>query len=294
MFKKNLLAGITLLVLQAYSASGVAEEPQPSMTREQFLASLHFQQGKIVLPNNIASLNLPDNFHYLPPDDAERVLVDAWGNPPGHASLGMIFPTASSPLDEGGWGIIITYDDDGHVNDDEARTINYDEILSDMQQQVADNNEQRKQDGYATMKLVGWAEQPRYDSGTHKFYWAKELAVEGSDTNTLNYNIRVLGREGVLVLNAIADMSQVSEIRQQMPTVVAATEFTTGNAYTDFDSSTDKVAEYGLAALLAGGVAAKMGFFGKIFAMLIVFKKFILLGLLAAGAFVTRLLGKKK
>ena len=298
MIKKILLGCIAAISMQTFTSICFAEdaqttEPEKEMTAEQFLASLHFQQGNITLPGDIATLKLPASFRYLPPADAERVLVDAWGNPPGYESLGMILPADRSPLDENGWGVIITYDEDGHVKDDDALSIKYDEILADMKKQSEENNEERKNDGYPAMTLIGWAEPPHYDSSTHKFYWAKELAVEGADANTLNYNIRVLGRKGVLVLNAIAGMNQVSEIREQMPTVVAATEFTNGNRYADFDSNTDKVAEYGLAALLAGGVAAKMGLFGKLFAMLLVFKKFIIVGVLALGSFITKFFKKK-
>lgn len=268
--------------------------PANQMTAEQFVASLHFQQGTITLPNKIATLSLPTGYRYLPPDDTERVLVDAWGNPPGNKTLGMIVPADRSPIVENSWGVIITYDADGHVKDDDAATLKYDEILADMKKQTEENNAERKKEGYSAMNLVGWAEPPRYDKTTHKFYWAKELSFADSQINTLNYNIRVLGREGVLVLNAVAGMNQLDEIREKMPAVIAATEFTNGNRYTDFNSSTDKVAEYGLAALLVGGIGAKLGLFGKLFALLVAFKKFIIMGVIALGSFVTRLFGKKK
>lgn len=280
------------LALQIFSVAALAEENN-QMTAEQFLASLHFQQGDITLPNKIAVLKLPSSLRYLPPDDAERVLVDAWGNPPGNKTLGMIFPADLTPLDEKSWGVVITYDEDGHVKDDDAASMKYDEILADMKKQNAEGNEERKKQGYSTMTLVGWAEPPRYDAATHKFYWAKEFAVADRNINTLNYSVRVLGRKGVLVLNAVADMSQLQEIRQQMPAVITATEFTNGNRYADFNSSTDKVAEYGLAALLAGGVAAKMGLFGKLFALLIAFKKFIVLGVIAMFSAITKIFKRK-
>jgi len=264
------------------------------MTAAEFEATLKFQQGKITLPNGIATLNLPPSFRYLPPDDAERVLVDAWGNPPGAKSLGMLFPSNVSPLSPGGWGVIITYDEDGHVKDNDADSIKYDELLKDMQESLVSANEDRKKQGYSAMTLVGWAENPSYDKATHKFYWAKELTVEESAQHSLNYNIRVLGRKGVLVLNAIAGMDQIAEVKKEMQDVVAFTEFTKGNAYNDFDSSTDKVAEYGLAALVAGGVAAKLGFFGKIFALLLAAKKLLLLGLIAIGGAIAKLFGRKK
>ena len=80
-----------------------------------------------------------------------------------------------------------------------------------------------------------------------------------------------------------------------MRQVTAFTDFTPGNRYTDFDSKTDKVAEYGLAALVAGGVASKLGLFGKLVALLLAFKKVLLVLLFGAGTAIWKLLtGKRK
>jgi uncharacterized membrane-anchored protein len=292
---RKLFAACLFLILP-FTAPALADDKPavPTMTKESFLASLHFQQGDIVLPGNIATLKLPASFRYLAPADAERVLVDAWGNPPGAKTLGMIVPAAAGPLDEQGWGVVITYDKDGHVKDGDADSIKYDELLKEMQESIAESNAARKEKGYGTMALLGWAEAPRYDKASHKLYWAKELKFDGAEHNSLNYNIRVLGREGVLVLNAVAGMDQIGHIRGEMQTVTAFTEFNPGNRYADFDSKTDKVAEYGLAALVAGGVAAKLGFFGKLFALLLAFKKLIFVGLAVAGTSLFKLFGRKK
>ena len=96
------------------------------------------------------------------------------------------------------------------------------------------------------------------------------------------------------MLNAISGMKQIAQVKDEMKKVTAFTEFTPGNRYTDFNSSTDKVAEYGLAALVAGGVAAKLGFFGKLLAILLALKKVILLGVAAIGGWVYKLFGRKK
>ncbi len=292
MFKK-LAAWTTLLSLLFAITPGFTQEKpaEKKLTEAEFLAMLHFQKGKIELPNSVASLNLPENFRYLAPADAEKILVDAWGNPPGSNSLGMIFPTKVSPLSAEGWGVVITYDESGYVKDNDADSINYDDLLKDMKEQVAAASEERVKQGYGVMNLIGWAERPSYDKSTHKYYWAKEFST-GSTENSLNYNIRVLGRKGVLVLNAVAGMKQITEIKQEMKSVVAFTEFNDGNRYSDFNSNTDKVAEYGLAALVAGGVAAKLGFFGKLFAILLAAKKLIFVGLAAAAAGIAKFFKK--
>lgn len=293
----NKLFAVAAFALLFGSVPVRAAEPgsaAPQMTAEQFLATLKFQNGKIDLPNGIAALDLPSSFRYLNPADSNRVLVDAWGNPPGGTTLGMIFPADVSPLSENGWGIIITYDEDGHVSDEDADTIKYDELLKDMQSSMEEANAERKKQGYEPVSLLGWAETPSYDKASHKLYWAKELAFGDAQQHTLNYNIRVLGRKGVLVLNAVAGMDNISLIKTEMPKVLAATNFKAGNDYGDFNSGTDKVATYGIAALVAGGVAAKLGFFAKIFAVLLAFKKAILIGLVALGVGIKKLLGMKK
>ncbi|MHA4869361.1 DUF2167 domain-containing protein [Duganella sp. PWIR1] len=292
-FFAALLSLILIAGLPA-TATAAATGAAPKLSAEQLLASLTFRDGKIQLPGQIATLDLPSNFRYLDPADTGKLLSEGWGNPPGAKTLGMIVPADVNPLSSAGWGVVVTYDKDGHVKDDDADKINYTDLLKDMQEGMEENNKARKEQGYAPMTLVGWAEQPSYNKAQHKLYWAKELRSEGDQYNGLNYNIRVLGREGVLVLNAVAGMDQIAQVRQEMKNVTAFTDFTPGNRYTDFNASTDKVAEYGLAALVAGGVAAKLGFFGKIFALLLAFKKIILIGVAAVGSWVYKLLGRKK
>ncbi|WEF32686.1 DUF2167 domain-containing protein [Pseudoduganella chitinolytica] len=262
-------------------------------TPEQLLASLKFQEGKISLPGGVATLDLPAGFRYLAPADAGRLLSEGWGNPPGIETLGMIVPTAVNPLTRAGWGVVVTYEKEGHVKDDDADSIKYDELLKTMQESMQEANEERKKQGYQPMTLVGWAEAPRYDKASHKLYWAKELHSAGDAQNGLNYNIRVLGREGVLVLNAVAGMDQIAQIRKEMKTVTAFSDFTPGNRYADFDEKTDKVAEYGLAALIAGGAAAKLGLFGKLFALLLAFKKVVIVGIGALGFGIAKRFGRK-
>ena len=158
----------------------------------------------------------------------------------------------------------------------------------------AEADKERTSQGYPSLLLTGWAEPPHYDSGTHKLYWALNLKSGDATENTLNYKIRVLGRKGVLVLNAVAGMNQLPLIKGEMQKVIGFADFTPGNRYADFNSSTDKVAEYGVAALVAGAVAAKVGLFAKLFAVLIAAKKLVVVGFLALVAGVRKLLGLKK
>lgn len=260
-----------------------------------FLASLKPQKGAVTLPGNLAVLQLPEGFHYLSPGDTQRLIEEGWGNPPGSGdgTLGMIMPAALNPLGEEGWGVIVTYTEDGHIADDDAASIDYADVLKDMQDATAANNEERAKAGYETVTLVGWAEPPHYDPASKKIYWAKDLVFGDNPNHTLNYYIRVLGRQGVLELNAVAGMSQLAQIREGMKQVVGFADFTEGNRYADFNPSTDKAAAYGLAALVAGGVAAKTGLFAKLIALLVAFKKIIIVGVVALGGMLASLFKRK-
>lgn len=291
---KRLLYVLAIACLAAILPARAADAGGKQMSKEQFLASLKFQNGKIELPGGIATLDMPPTFRYLAPDDANRVLVDAWGNPPGEKTLGMIFPADVSPLADDGWGVVITYQEDGHVKDDDAKTINYDDLLKKMKEGTADDSEERVKQGYPSLLLNGWAEAPSYDAASHKLYWALNLHSGDASVDTLNYNVRVLGRKGVLVLNAVAAMPQLPSIKTEMQNVIGFTEFTRGNRYADFDSNTDKVAEYGIAALVAGAVAAKLGLFAKLIALLIAAKKLVIVALVAVAGVFRKFLGLKK
>jgi uncharacterized membrane-anchored protein len=291
---------IAMLCLGACGPA-LAEEPasadeaqQREAGARQFEASLRFQQGEITLPGGIAALQVPAGFRYVGPDDARRVLEDGWGNPEGDGTLGMLFPAEVSVVGADGWGVVITYEEDGHVEDADADSIDYDALLADMREGVAAENDARRDAGYEAIELVGWAAKPRYDKAARKLYWAKELKFGDSADHTLNYNIRILGRKGVLVLNAVSDMGQLGNVERDMQQVLAFTNFTGGNRYEDFDASIDKVAAYGLGALVAGGVAAKTGLLAKLLALLVAFKKFIILGAVVAAGMIGKVLFGRK
>jgi uncharacterized membrane-anchored protein len=255
---------------------------------------LKWQKGEVVLPGNLATLRLPSELRFLDGPQSQMVLEQLWGNPPDAGVLGMIFPADAGPMDDDSWGVVISYDDSGHVDDADAASIDYNELLASMKAGIQENNEARKAQNYQTIQLVGWAAQPHYDSAAKKLYWAKELSFEGEDENTLNYSVRVLGRHGYLELNAVADMSQLPTIEKNMPNVISAVEFNQGLRYADFDPKTDKLAEYGIAALIAGGVAAKTGLFKGLIAAILAAKKLVIVGVVALFAFLAKLFGFRK
>jgi uncharacterized membrane-anchored protein len=260
---------------------------------KQLVKSLKYQQGEIDLRGGLAKLTVPKEFNFLGPDDAETVLVKLWGNPPSDTKpLGLLIPAGMTPLSTNCWIVTIEYSEDGYVKDDDASKINYDDLLKKMQKGVAASNKERKKEGYPTVELLGWAAPPHYDAASHKLYWAKKLKFEDADSDTLNYNIRMLGRKGVLELNAIASVDQFAEIDKQTPEILGMVDFKEGSRYADFDPKVDKVAKYGIAALVAGGTlaaAAKLGLLKGLWVFILAAKKFIIIGVIAVAAFFRKL-----
>lgn len=289
---KTLLA----ICLLSLSLSAIAaKDPKPAVddttvNMKDLMAqidTLHYQTSGTVAIGSVASLEIPKGFKYLDGKQAEFVLHDLWGNP-SQESLGMLIPEDNSPYLPGCWVVDMTYEEDGHVKDDDAKDIKYDELLKQMQEQIKEANPERIKQGGRAIELTGWAEQPSYDAATHKLYWAKKLKALADSVETLNYNIRILGRKGVLVLNAIGDIDQLNEIKANNATLLKATNFTKGNTYEEFNSSIDKVAAYGIAGLIAGGILAKTGLLAKVGILLLKFLKPLIVGIGAAGAWIVR------
>ena len=254
------------------------ENPKATELAEGF----DYQQGPVSLLGLGIKMAVPADYYFFGETDSRRMLTEVWGNPPGSADAvrGMILPSSHTPLDET-WAAVLTYDDDGYVSDEDAKKMDYPELLKTMQESTAEASKERATSGYGTMKLIGWAQPPFYDPVTHKLHWAKEIEFDGKSPHTLNYDVRALGRKGVLKMNFVADMGQLDEIQKVIPTVMAMPEFQQGFRYADYVPSTDKLAAYGIGGLIAGKVAAKLG----LLALGLVFlKKGFVLVLLAVGA----------
>ena len=126
---------------------------------------------------------------------------------------------------------------------------------------IAEANPTRVQSGYETIQIVGWASPPFYDKTRKVLHWAKEIRFGDAASNALNYDVRVLGRKGVLSMNAVGGMGALPLVRENIDGLVAGVEFREGEKYVDFDPKIDNVAAYTIGGLVAGKVLAKAGFF---------------------------------
>lgn len=252
--------------------------------------SLTYQHGTVELPGSNATLTVPSGFGYLDPVQAKKVLEELWGNPPAE-TMGLLVPDGLGVMGDQSWAFDITYDDIGYVDDDDASDIDYDELMTTMKKDVMEENKMRAKEGYPEVTMHGWASKPYYDADLKVLHWAKDVEFAEAGFHSLNYNVRMLGRKGVVVMNAIGSMDQLQEISGAIPQVMVAVKFNDGFQYQDFDSDVDEVAAYTIGGLVAGKVLAKAG----LFAFFAKFAKVILIGLAAAAAGIWRWLrGRKK
>lgn len=285
-----------LLGLLAVAGGVCAQDPAAEMSEGEkqaraLVASLQWRDGEVAVPGAQARFKLGEAFRYLEAAEARKVLEQLWGNPPDESVLGMVVPRGRGVLADNSWAVVVTYSDEGYVSDEDAAKIDYNDLLKEMQDDTKAANPERKEAGYGTVDLLGWAAPPRYDAASKKLYWAKELQFEGSEGRTLNYDIRVLGRKGYLSLSAIAGMSELSDVQTGMQNLLPMVEFDSGARYADYDAKTDKVAAYGLAALIGGGIAAKAGLFGKLGLLLLGLKKLLIPIGLVIAAFAKKIFG---
>lgn len=220
---------------------------------------MNLLHGMVTLNEGQAQVDVPAGYYFLGPDDARFVIEKLWRNPPDATMLGLLFPAAMTPFGDKDWGVSFQFDPMGYVSDDDAEGYDYDDLLKQMQDDTTAGNPERQKQGYPEVTLLGWAEPPHYDKATRKLIWAKRLAFSDTPGETLNYNIRALGRKGVLVVNFIAAMPQMAEVQAAAPEVMAMVSFTTGNTYADFVPGVDTVAAVGIGGLIAGKVLSSTG-----------------------------------
>jgi uncharacterized membrane-anchored protein len=245
------------------------------------------------LPHGV-ELQVPEGYRFLGMPQAGE-LMKKLGNLYNDNLLGLVI---SENVEEE-FFVSIRFDEEGFIKDDEK--LDAKELLDAIREGEEEYNAERKKLGFGSIHAEGWQEEPRYDKASHYVVWA--LNVRGENGTSVNLNTRVLGRRGYASVNLVTGSDELSKYRANGVAILRATSFAQGHRYEDFDSSTDKVAEYGLTGLVLGGAgvglakAAKLGLLAKFWkgfvALLIAGKKGIVALFAAIAAFARKLFGKK-
>ena len=239
-----------------------------------------------------AQLHLPAGKVFLPQPEAAE-MMRAMGNPGDYKDLqGLILPKAEGAQ----WFVVVNFEKAGFVKDDDAKEWKADELLSSFREGTEEANKERSKAGNTPIEIVGWAEMPKYDATSHRLVWAMSLRDKGAPADApqgVNYNTYALGREGYFTLNLVTDLKDLPVQKEDAKALLAALDFDAGKRYADFNSSTDHVAEYGLAALVIGVGAKKLGLLALGFAFIAKFAKLAILAVVGAGAAFTKFFKRK-
>ncbi|PTT90566.1 DUF2167 domain-containing protein [Pelomonas sp. HMWF004] len=290
---KATLQGLLVALGLCLSLSGYAAE-QPAEDPAWAEAKAAATTGPTDVPiAGQATLHLPADRVFVPQPQAGK-LLRAMGNPGEHSELaGLIFPKSG----DGQWFATLRYIASGYVKDGDAKEWKADELLASYKEGTEASNDARKKMGVSPIEITGWAEPPVYEATTHRLVWAMSSKDKGApaDANLgVNYNTYALGREGYLSLNFITDLKDLPAQKPDAKALLGALEFNASKRYEDFNAATDHVAEYGLAALVLGVGAKKLGLLAVIFAFAAKFAKLIFIGVIGFGAVLTKLFKRDK
>ena len=271
--------------VRAQSASPArSEEAQANELKAAWLAGARAAtKGPAgVALNDQATMNLPAGYGFSPKAEGTRILR-ALGNTVDESTfVGLIVGT--KPGDE--WIVVTRYVKEGYIKDDDAKHWNADELLENIKEGTAESNKDRAARGFPELEVLGWVEKPAYDSATHRLVWsllARHKDEPDKAEKSINYNTYSLGRDGYFSLNLLTASSRVDADKNAAHALLAALSYKPGKGYEDFNAATDHVAEYGIAALVGGVVAKKLGLFALIAVFAAKFAKLIGVAALAFG-----------
>lgn len=249
----SILFGLGASVAATQDAAG--EPPQ-----------LDFQHGPatFLVGDDLAEIDLSADFVFLDRSGTER-LLEFTENPLSGMEQATVLPAS----DQEQWFVIFEWDDVGYVPDDES-DLDAEALLESITEGTALANEERQKLGWATMNIVGWHDAPRYDEETHNLTWA--ITAESDGTQNVNRIVKVLGRRGVMTITLVSSPNELVSADRQLAGILNDYRFQQGSTYAEYLPGTDKLAEYGLAALVAGGAGAallKSGFLARFWKLIV-------------------------
>ncbi|HYW13346.1 MAG TPA: DUF2167 domain-containing protein [Longimicrobium sp.] len=291
--KASLRTSATLLAALAIAAPARAQGPNaeteaaPSASDKLF-AGIQWQKGpdsaRIGAESRVA---VPENCEFTGATGARDFMLATENTPSGN-ELGMLLCSAGEESQP--WFVMFSFDNSGYVRDDDAGELDADAILSSLREGTKQDNENRKTRGWGTMTLSGWVRPPFYDPRTNNLTWATNIVDDATRDASVNHSVRLLGRGGVMHVDLVVDPSQMAATVPEFDRIVATHAFVPGKRYSEWREG-DKMAAYGVTALVGGGavaIAAKSGLLGKLM-------KFIVLAVVGIGAWLRSLfMGKKR
>src|SRR5436190_3157892 len=209
-----------------------------------------------------AEVQVPSGYRFAEAADTKK-LMESMGNPTSGNELGFLAP------DDFSWFLVFEFDDSGFVKDDDKDKLDADAILKSLTEGTEASNVERKKRGWGELHVVGWEVRPKYDETSHNLEWA--VRAKSDEGFVVNYNTRILGRKGVMEAALVVEPEKLQATLPAFRTLVGGYQFKGGEKYAEYRTG-DKVAAYGLAALVTGGAAAvalKSGLLAKFWKLIV-------------------------
>jgi len=261
----QLLTGLLVLIAAVFSA-GLAGAQEPSAQQRP---SIDWIDGPATGDLDVAEINIPAGYRFTGREGAKR-FMELTQNPPTGHELGVLIPDKKNEKDPF-WFVVFEFQEVGYIKDDEKDKLDAGSLLSSIREGNEAANKVRKERGWSTLDIVGWEKQPFYDPNTHNLMWAIRARTPGQQDEVVNYSTRVLGRRGTMNVDLVLDPQLVSTVMPEFDNLIGGFTYKQGSRYAEFVKG-DKVAAYGLTALIAGGVGAglvKSGLLGKLWKLIV-------------------------
>jgi len=264
------------------------QDQQKAQELARQVESLAWIHGPATLPiGNEATVRIPKGARYLGPEGTSKFL-QLNGNPPADHD----YTIAPEGL---GWFAILEFDAAGYVSDKDK--VDPDALFKQLRSNEDEQNKERSSMGQTGLHLDRWVVAPHYDTASHNLEWGTVMHTDSGE-QVVNYTSRILGRDGVTKAILVSDPTNLSADLTQYRNALSGFAYLSDKKYEDHKAG-DKVAAYGLGALVAGGAAAvvvKSGLFAGIFAAIlkfgVAFYKLIAVGAVAAFAAFRRQIGR--
>jgi uncharacterized membrane-anchored protein len=272
------LAVLTLLLVLGLPAQNQASAPEQK-------SPIDWQKGPTKGDlGGMAEIEIPEGYLFTDKKGAQK-LLELTHNFPSGTEVGAIVPASN----EEDWFVIFEFSDVGYVKDDEKDKIDATGLLKSLTEGTENQNETRKEKGWPAFHILGWEKSPYYDPQTHNLNWAIR-GKSDSGSQAVNHSVRLLGRRGTMNVDIVLAPEDYARVMPEFEGVMGNFKFNEGHRYSDFVAG-DKVAAYGLTALIAGGAGAaavKTGLLAKFWkalvAIILALKKLIIVIVAGIGA----------
>ncbi len=246
-----------LAVLLGFSVTVSARQDRAA----QF-AALDWQAGPTEGDLGIAKITVPEGYQFVGRGGAGK-FMELNENPSDGGELGVLIHMEDS------WFVVFSFSDEGYIKDDD-RDLDADEHLASFKKGTEQGNKIRRERGWSTMEILGWQQPPFYDPRTNNLTWSIRGSSDGG--TSINHSTRLLGRKGVMNVDLVLSSEQIGTAVPAFDTLLTGFEFNAGHRYAEFRRG-DKVAAYGLAGLIGGGVGValvKTGLLQKFWKLIVV------------------------